>query len=156
MTYNSKKTIANMFVGIIISIAYAIHALGNNAPNDLKSWSLTMLSFIGIGVVAIIIIQILFHIAMAIGIAVKEQQEDSKEIERIIAATMVEDEREKIINLKSANIGYIFAGIGFITMLVVLAFDASSIMGLNIMFAMYWVGSFIEGGVSVYLNERGF
>lgn len=157
MTYNSKRTITSMVAGVILLIAYIIHALGKqpSASESLMPWAKTMLAFIGIGVVSLIIIQIIFHIVFAIGVAVKEQDQSDKDVERIISASMVEDERDKLINLKAAHIGYVVVGIGFVATLAVLAFDGSTILALHILFAAFSLGSLAEGAVSVYHNERG-
>jgi hypothetical protein len=157
MSYNSKRTIISLIAGLILTAAYAIFAFGTSAPasDDLKAWAVAMLIFIGIAIVIMIVIQILFHIAFAIGIAVKERQHDDKTVERIIAAEMAEDERNKIINLKSYHIGYICAGVGFVAALVALAFGLSAVIALHILFGASAIGSITEGIASVYFYEKG-
>jgi hypothetical protein len=157
MSYSSKRTIASIIAGLILIAAYAIYALGTAAPasEDLKGWAIAMLGFIGISVAVAVVIQILFHIALAIGIAVKERQCEDKEVERIISSTVVEDERDKFISLKSSRIGYICAGIGFVIALVALAFGIASVVALHILFGIFAAGSIIEGIVSVYYYEKG-
>ena len=157
MTYNSKRTITSMVTGTILFVVYLIYAIQKHAQgvSDVQSWALSMLIFVGIGVVAAIVIQFVFHLVFAIGVAVKEREQSDKEVEHIIAASVVEDERDKLINLRASHIGYILAGIGFIAALASLAFGASIILGLHILFAAFAVGSMIEGIVSVYLYERG-
>ncbi|MDL2218062.1 DUF2178 domain-containing protein [Christensenellaceae bacterium OttesenSCG-928-M15] len=158
MTYNSKRTIASMAVGVILFIAYIIYALSKPSPTteSLASWAITMLVFIGIGVAGLIVVQVLFHIAFAIGIAVKEQHRSDKDVERIISASVVEDERDKQINMKASHIGYIIVGMGFMAALVALALESSAVVALHILFAAFFTGSFVEGAVGVYLHERGF
>ena len=157
MSYNSKRTIASMVAGVFLIVAYAIYAFGEHSPTteDLKSWAIAILVFIGIGVAAVIVIQIIFHIAMAIGIAVKEREHSDKEIEKNISSLMVEDERDKLINLKSAHIGYIFAGIGFALALVGLAFGMPGVFALHILFGAFAIGSVVEGIATVYFYEKG-
>jgi len=157
MSYNSKKTIASIVMGVLLVAAYVIYAFSKYSPEseDLKSWAVVMLVFIGIGVAAAIGIQIVFHIALSIGIAVKEQGQDDKTVERIIASTVVEDERDKLISLKSSHIGAIFAGLGFVAMLVALAFGVPVVTALHIIFGTFSVGSIVEGIVSVYFYEKG-
>ena len=157
MSYSSKRTIVSMTIGILSFTAYLIYALGGRAPaaDALKSWAAAMLVFIGISVAVQIIIQILFHIALAIGITIKEKEHDDKKVERIMSVTMLEDEREKLISLKSAKFGYIFAGFGFIAALVTLVFGFSTLFALHIMGGSFAAGSLIEGGASVYFNEKG-
>jgi hypothetical protein len=149
-----------MAAGLLFLAAYTVYALGKNSPGpespeSLKSWALAILIFIGISVAASILIQILFHVAFSIDIAVKEGKCDDKKVERIVESSMVEDEMDKLINLKSVHIGYICAGIGFVAALAALAFGASAVFALHILFGSFAGGSFVEGGVSVYLYERG-
>ena len=157
MSYSSKRTIVSMVAGILLFTTYVVYALGGRAPvqEALKSWAVVMLVFIGISVAVQIIVQILFHIALAIGITIKEKECDEKNIERIMSVTMLEDEREKLINLKSAKFGYIFAGFGFIAALVTLVLGLSTLYALHIIFGAFAAGSLIEGSASVYFNEKG-
>ena len=157
MSFNSKKTIASMAVGVLMIIAYIIYALGRHspAPEDLKSWAVAMLVFIGISVAVVIVIQILFHIATVIGIAVKEGEHDGKKLDENLSSLTVEDERDKLISLKSSHISSIVAGIGFVTALVGLAFGASAVLALHVIFGSCAVGSAAEGFASVYFYEKG-
>ena len=157
MSFNSKKTIASISAGVILIVAYIIYALGkySPAPEDLKSWAVAMLVFIGISVAVVIVIQILFHVATAIGIAVKEQERDRKKIDRRFSSLTVEDERDKLISLKSSHISSIVAGIGFVAALAGLAFGASSVLALHVIFGSCAIGSTAEGIASVYFYEKG-
>ena len=157
MSYTSKRTLLSMSVGILLLAIYAAYALGEAAPapEDLKSWAMAMLVYIGACIAAGIVIQILFHIALAVGISIKEKEPSDKKVERIIKASMFEDERDKLISLKSSHIGYAFAGFGFVMGLIALTIGISYVIVLHVMAGAFAVGSIIEGCVSVYLNERG-
>ena len=164
MSYQEKRTITSIFAGILVLAAYLMYAfnpdrLGRLAAGDLKPWAVTMLIFIGIGVVATIIIQIVFHIMLSISIAVKakirDQECDDMEIERSINSEMVEDERDKIIELKSSRIGFFVAGFGFMGALASLAFNYSPVVMLNILFITFSVGSILEGIAQVVLYRKG-
>lgn len=161
MTYKSKRTITSMVAGVLLIAAYIIFALGKSAPSseDLKAWAVAMLVFIGIGVTMLILIQILFNLAISIGIAVKKRECDDKDVEkevgRIISSSMVEDEMDKLINLKATHVGYYFIGTGFILTLAALAFGVSTVASLHILFGTIFVGTIVEGGVSIYLYEKG-
>jgi hypothetical protein len=150
-----------MGVGILLLVAYVVYALGDAspAPEDLKLWAIALLVYIGACIVAGIVIQILFHIALAVGISVKETAKgnecDDKNVERIIKSSMVEDERDKLIDLKSSRIGYTFAGFGFVAGLIALAIGVPTVIALHIMAGAFAVGSIVEGFMSVHLNERG-
>ena len=157
MTYNSKRTIVDITVGILISIAYIIYALGGNAPapENLKAWATTMLVFVGIGIIALILIQIIFHILSAIGIAFREQDKNDKEVERIISSSMLEDERDKVIALKSTRVGYVCACLGFMIALAVLALGFPPVVALHVLFGSFAIGSIMEGCMRIYYYERG-
>ena len=158
MTFKSKRTITSMVAGAVLIIAYIIYALSSRAPiqEDVAMWALTILVFIGVAIFANIAIQILFHIAYSVGVAVKERKRDDREVERIIASETTEDELDRIINLKASHVGYIFAGIGFVAALAGLAFFGSStVVALHIMVAALFIGNFVEGCVSIRFYERG-
>ena len=157
MSYTSKRTLISMGVGILLLIAYIVYAFGSAAPafDDLKSWAVAILIYIGVCIASGIVIQILFHIALAIGVSVKDQNLDDNNVERIIKSSMVEDERDKLINLKSNRIGYSCSGFGFVAGLIALAFGIQAVAVLHIMAGSFAVGAIVEGCVSVYLNERG-
>jgi len=150
-----------MGVGVITIIAYIAYALGSKAPpvDDIRAWALTMLSFIGIAVVAIIITQILFHILYSIGIAikqhVKEGDESDGKIERLINATIAEDERDKQVSLKAARIGYRIIGMSLLLGLIALGIGVAPLLALHLVLAACAIGCFAEGIASIYYYERG-
>jgi len=171
MSYKSKRTITNMIVGIGAIIAYTIFATSTMAPqaDDLKGWAIKILIFIGAAIGVEIIVQILFHIGYSIGITVKEDgakvgghirnkvedNESDKRVARILKSNMIEDEMEKTIYLKSARIGYIGTGVGFLAALITLTVGQSTIIALHIQLICIWVSMFAEGITSIYLYERG-
>jgi hypothetical protein len=160
MPYQSKKTITSMVTGLLVLAAYCIYAFGRYssgaiAEGNLKFWAGTMLVFIGIGVVAAIILQIIFHIALSIGIAVKDRACDEKEIDKRIEATVIEDEMDKLIELKSSQIGFVLAGVGFVSALILLVLGYSTVVMLNVMYLSFLVGSLVEGAASLYFYGKG-
>jgi len=164
MSYQEKRIIVTILTGILILAAYGIYSIGKIQsgmvdPNDLKFWAVTMLIFIGIGVVALIVIQIVFHILLAIATAVKEQVQngkyDDEEIEKTLELEMVEDEMDKLIGLKSMRIGYTTTGIGFISALASLVLNYSPAVMINILFVSVSIGSMIEGISQLYFYRRG-
>ena len=164
MSYQEKRTITNIFTGVIILIAYCIYAFGRYQSGmvesgDLKFWASTMLIFIGIGIVVTIIIQIVFHILLSVSIAVQKKIQDSNfdenEIEKSIKAEMVEDEMGKLIGLKSERIGYITVGVGFVLGLFAIVFNYSTAVMLNILFISFSLGSILEGFTNLYYFRRG-
>jgi len=163
MSFKSKKMIASVAAATALLIAYIVYALGSKAPapDDLKAWGVAMLVFIGVSVVVMIVIQILFHITFAIGLAVKEgiavkgRERDEKTLRRIFDSETVEDERDKLVELKSARIGYIIGGVGFIAALVALVTGHSALFALHTVFGAFFIGSAAEGVAGVWQYERG-
>lgn len=164
MSYQEKRTIVSIVSGVIILGAYCVYSYGKYqsgaiATDDMKFWATTILIFIGIGVVASIVIQIVFHILFSIAIAVKEQVQkgkcDNKQIEKTLELEMVEDEMDKLIGLKSMRIGFAIAGIGFIAALVSLVLNYSPVVMLNIIFVSFSIGSMIEGIAQLYFYRSG-
>jgi len=164
MSYQEKKAIVSMITGIIIFSTYCAYAYqkyqsGAIATDDMKFWATTMLWFIGIGIVAAIVIQIIFHILLSMGIAIREKRQngkyDDKEIERTIELEMVTDEMNKLIELKSMRIAFIIVSVGFIAALVSQVINESSTIMLNIMFVSFFVGSLSEGFTQLYFYRKG-
>ncbi len=164
MSYQEKRTLATIFSGILILVAYCLYAfsptrLAALPPGDLRPWAITMLVFIGIGIVVTIVIQIVFHILLSISLAVQKKiqnmDSDDKEIERAIQLEMVEDERDQHIELKSQRIGFTFAGIGFVAALLALVFHYSPVVMLNILYLAFSAGSILEGLGQLYFYRRG-
>jgi len=106
-------------------------------------------------VVIHVVAHIIFHIAYSIGIVFRENSTECNNVERIITSSTMEDEMDKLIGLKASRAGQAFAGIGFILMILTLALDFTAAFALNAMFISLIIGSIAEGGVNVYLYERG-
>jgi hypothetical protein len=164
MFYKVKRTIVSILTGVLLLTAYYTYAFGKVqsgtvAPDDLRFWATTILVFIGIGIVALIVIQIIFHILLSIAMAVKEQVQtgkcDDKEIEKALELDMVEDEMDKLIELKSMRISFAIVGIGFVAALVSLVLNYPPVVMLNIIFASFFIGSLIEGITQLYFYKTG-
>jgi hypothetical protein len=157
MAYNSKKNIVSLVAGVLTVAAYIIYICTAKAPaqEDIAAWAKLMLVFIGIGVGAGIVVQILFHIVYAVGIAAKENDNDGAKTEKIIKASMIEDERDKLIELKTSRIGYICAGFGLMIALFTLAGGAPVVFALHIVVGATAAGSLVEGCAGIFFHERG-
>ena len=161
MSFGSKRILAGMGVGLVMLVAYLVFAFGAKAPasDDVRGWALAMLIFIGISVVVMIVVQILFHILFSIGVAIKQRDDckvDSGRVERIISATVGEDERDKQISLMATRIGYRVSGFGSLFVLVVIACGLPMVLALHLLFGACFLGNFVEGIASVFYHERGF
>lgn len=164
MSYQVKRTITSIFSGAFVLIAYSFYAFsryqsGLLPSDDLKSWAQIMLVFIGIGIAVVVLIQIIFHIFFSVGIAVKETIKNGEcvdqDIEKTIKLEMIEDEMDKLIELKSMRVGFIIAGIGFVSSLIVLALNNPAVLMLNILFVSFSAGSILEGFARLYYYRKG-
>lgn len=162
MSYQEKRTVVSIVSGLALLAAYCIYAFGRAGManlDNLKFWANTMLIFIGIGVAAMIVIQIIFHILLSIAMAVKQKLNDEtcddKEIEQSLKSDMVEDEMGKLIEMKANRIGYAFVSAGFVAGLVSIALGASAVVMLNIAFLSCMVGSVADGLMQMRYYHRG-
>lgn len=164
MSYQEKRIVTGLLSGAAILAAYCLFAwgayrAGEADAGNLAFWAAAMLKFIGVGIAATIIIQILFHILLSVGIAVREKirdaETDDRQIEQSIKAEMVEDERDRLIELKALRVGFICAGAGFILSLVTLVLGRSPVLMLNILYLSFLLGSLLEGVVQLFLYRSG-
>lgn len=160
MTYQTKKTLVSLMASLILLISYCISVYNDFSKalileNDASFWARKMLLFIGIGIVINIISFIVFHILLSVNLTVKDSTKDSKEINRKLELEMVEDEMDKLIELKSLRVGYIIASIGFILGLILLALNASLAIVLNTLFLSFFVGAIAEGISNLFYYFRG-
>ena len=164
MSYKVKSTIVSIVSGVLLMAAYGIYAAGKVRSgtatlDDMKFWATTMLVFIGIGIAAMIVIQIVFHILLAISKAIQEQVKngkcDGKEIEKSLELDMAEDEMDKLISLKSMRIGYAIGGFGFIAALVSLVMNYPAAVMLNILFGSFYAGSLTEAFAQLFFYRKG-
>lgn len=172
MSYKEKQTVVSILSGVLLLLAYIFYALnktqsGVASPDDLKFWATMILTFIAIGIAATIVIQIIFHILLSISIAVKNEVQkeiqveakqsnfNASDIEKTIALEMVEDEMDKLIELKAMKIGFAIAGIGFVLSLISLVLEYAPAVMLNIIFFSFSIGSMIEGITKLYFYKRG-
>jgi len=160
MSYQEKRTLANLVLGGILLIAYGFftwgrYQSGTPVPGDIQAWAIALLWFIGSSVLITIVVQIIFHIFLAISIAIKERHRSEKEIGRVIEATTKEDEMDKLIELKSSKVGFFLAGLGFVVALAVVALGHPAEAFLHITFYAFGIGSFLEGLMSLYYYRKG-
>jgi len=164
MSYQEKRVAVSVLTGAALMAAYGVNAYGKvrtglTAAEDLGLWAVTMLQYIGIGIVAAIVIQIVFHILISIAIAAKESIRNEacgdEHIQKTIALEMVEDEMDKLIELKSMRVGFAVAGGGFILALITLAMGITPVLMMNLLFASFGVGSMLEGLAQLYYYRKG-
>lgn len=160
MTYQTKKTMISLSASLIILISYCLSVYNDFSKgliieSDTSYWAKKMLIFIAIGIAINIISFIVFHILLSVNLSVKDTSQDSKEINRKLELEMVEDEMDKLIELKSLRVGYIIVSVGFILGLFLLAFNTSIAIVLNTFFMSFYIGSFAEGVTNLFFYFRG-
>ena len=166
MSYQVKRTIVVGFTNILLLAAYCIRVFGKSGQElrfsgEFKDWAITILIFIGIGVVLNILIQIVFHIFISIGIAIKTKIEDEsisdEDIEKNIRSEIGagDDEMDKLIDLKAGRAGQIFAGAGAIISIIYAAIGYPAFVMLNIMFISFALSAVIENVLKVYFYRKG-
>lgn len=147
MSYHEKENIVNIFSGIIMSAimgwaVYQRHLEGNfDLTQDFKTWGIIFLIFMGISVVARIVIYIIFHIINAIAI----REEDIP----------VEDERIKLIKLVGTRNGHYAWSSGFVL----------SIIGLALGMQVFWIfvifvisgllSEIVDNVTQIYFHRKG-
>jgi hypothetical protein len=106
MSYQEKRSLASIFSLLLSTSLYGTYILqryqagGAEGPNALSFWAAAILILVPVQIVSVIIVQIVFAILDAI--ATREE------------APMIEDELDRLIDLKSTrNSSYVF-GVGFL------------------------------------------
>ena len=157
MTYKSKRMLAILVVNIALAVGYVIYALSAAAPaeDNLQAWAIALLVLIGACIVVVIIVQIVFNVAVSIGITVKEANCDDKEAERLIESTMQDDEMDRLIMTKANNALLTAIGLGFVAALVVLAFGLPAVLSLHLFFGSALIGELVAGVMNIYFYEAG-
>lgn len=160
MSYQEKRSIVSAATFALLAAAYGVYALGRYragalGPEDVKAWAIVILIFVGAGVLAAILIQVLFHFLLAVTIAAKERGGGEADIEESIEATMTEDEMDTLVELRSSRAGYACAALGFLAALGSAALGASAVVMLNVLFLSFAAAAVAEGLVQLRLYRKG-
>jgi hypothetical protein len=147
MSYQEKENIVNIFSGLLITAVYALivyqrHMEGSiDLTSDFRSWGIVFLIFMGVSILARIVIYIIFHIFNAI--ATRETD------------IPISDERDKLIKLKSLrNSHYTFSG-GFVLVFVGLALGMP-VYGVFIIFIFFGlVAEIVDNLSQIYFSRKG-
>jgi len=148
MSIQEKKTVLNMTSGWVIFVAYAFYLSQNyseeltSTPVDIKFWASAFLILIPVSIVARIIIHIIFAIVTKVA-----TDED---------LNYKEDERDKMIQLRSVRNSMFMFAAGFLLSMVAVVMDAQPYM----MFVIIAIGGLMaetmEGLTALYYYRRGF
>ena len=160
MSYQEKMALIGLTAGVLILAAYCFYVIGKTVAGavdltDLSFYAVSMLVCIATGIVVTIVIQIIFHILLSVSVAVKNKTYSDKEIEKAVDAAFVEDEMDRLIELRSGRIGYFIVGIGFIAGLVSIVLSFPPAVMLNILFISLGIGSLAGGAISIYYYRTG-
>lgn len=147
MSYQEKRNIVNIISTLLITAIYFWYTFGSRPDIGMDTqqllyfWAKSLLILIPVTIVAKIII----HIVFAIGNAIATRETNP-----------ITDERDKLIELKSARAEQIFFGIGFIGSLIALVAGAS-VTTMFICIVTGGVMAEISGNLSqLYFYRRGF
>ncbi len=147
MSYQEKQNIVNIFSGILITVVYSLivyqrHLQGRfDLTEDFSKWGVLFLVFIGVSIVARIIILIIFHIINAI--ATREEK------------TPVEDERDKLIKLKATRNSYYTFVSGFALSAVAMALGMPVYYIFIAFVGFGLISEIVENGSQIYYYRRG-
>ncbi len=160
MEYQQKKSIVTLVQTLVVLGAYGLYSFGKVRQgivgwDDTQFFAVTMLKFIGVGILLTIVVQIIFHVLLSVSIAVKERRKESREIESAISAAMVEDERDKMIELKFTRISVSAFMVGFIGGLVLLALAYPVSAMLNLLFFAGGLGAAAEEAAKLIYYGAG-
>ena len=147
MSYREKENIVNIFSSLFITLVYAWmvyqrHLDGRvNLEEDFRSWGIVFLVFVGVSIIARIVIYIIFHIFNAIA----TREDDIPK----------EDERDKLIKLKAIRNSHWVFSAGFMLSIIGLAIGMP-VYGLFIAFVVSGVISeIIDNGSQIYYYRKG-
>lgn len=147
MPYRERMNIVNILSGVLITSLYAWivfqrHLDGRfDLSQDFRAWGKIFLIFIGVSIVSRIIIMIIFHILNAI--ATRDTD------------IPVEDERDKVVKLKSTRNSYYFFSMSMMVGFLLLAIGMP-VYGLFIVFIVTGLASeIIDNGSQIYYYRKG-
>ena len=147
MSYQERQNIVNMISGLLITAIYAWIIYQKqlegsiDLTKDFSTWGKVFLIFIGVSIVARIIIMIIFHIINAIA----TREED----------VPAEDERDKLIKLKSTRNSYYVFTSGFTMSIIALAVGMP-VYWLFIVFVITGlISEIVDNSSQIYYYRKG-
>jgi len=147
MSYQEKQNIVNIFSALLITSVYSLivyrrHMEGRfDLSEDFTKWGILFLVFIGVSIVARIVIYIIFHIINVIA----TREEDIPK----------EDERDKLVKLKATRNSYYVFSAGFFMGIIGLALGMP-VYGIFIAFILSGLlAEIIDNGSQMYYYRKG-
>jgi len=134
MSYVSQRALTSTAVGVAVLVVYTIYVQrrGLVLSEDWRAVAIAILVFIGAVVVLGVLVQAIFHLTLAARTATQVGT-DGRQVKRLMASTMVEDERDRLITLKAGRATSVGAGAGMVGMLVLLACGVVPGLALHVM-----------------------
>ncbi len=147
MSYQEKKSLVSLFATTLFTIGYFIYVFqvqqdGDPAAlNDLQLW--------GKAVLILLPCQIVWHILVHIGFSIVHKMTTDED------PPAFEDERDKLIELKSSRNGHYAFMLGFMVAMAVLAWGGGAFQMFVTMICGGILSSVIESVSHLYYHRRG-
>ncbi len=147
MTYQEKKSVVNIISALLITgvyswIIYQRHMAGRfDLTQDYRKWGTIFLIFIGVSIVARIVIYIIFHIINTIA---------TREME-----VPVTDERDKLIELKATRNKHFAFSLGFALAILSMSLGMTPVILFIAFFASCLISEIVENISQIYYYRKG-
>ncbi len=150
MSYQEKNisvTLVNfsLILGFFLFRLFQMNQDGSfNAENVFWLWGIVIV----LGIIVTIVATILTHIGSGILEAIKTQQEPKIED--------IEDERDKLINLRGTKVTYLITSIGSAISMLTFVFGQPPLVMFTLLILFGLVGQVVGDIARLYLYRRGF
>jgi uncharacterized membrane protein len=147
MTSQKQHTIVNIITSVLIMLVYALiiyqrHMNGHfDLTQDYSKWGIIFLVFIAVSIGVRIVIHIIFNIINAIA----TRKEDIP----------VEDERDKIIKLKSTRNAHYTFSIGFAISIILMSVGFTPVFLFVAFFACCLLSDIMDNVSQFYYHRKG-
>jgi hypothetical protein len=148
MSFEERNAVSNILVcfitwAIMLTVLMKKSATGLfDGANGLERWAQTVLWLILIGIGIAIVITILFNVGYAIITGEKK-------------TNFLRDERDTFIGLRAMQATLIVINFGIVSAIIALAFGASILAVLNMIFAACALSGFVSEITKLILYRRG-
>lgn len=164
MSYQEGRTLVQMVSGIVMLFVYLLVVSTRLQSGVLEfefvsDWARLILVFIGVSIVLSVVLQIIYHVIFAVVSIAKEKKKHpeltDKELEQRIEQTVVVDEMDRLVDLKSRHVSVVSAGVGFVIMLILMTLNYPASYMLNGLFIAFAFGSIAEEGLQLFYYRVG-
>lgn len=164
MEYKVRRIIMTLVVVGIVYLNFVLKVngfLGNQGLEgfaDVKGTAVIILWNVLLMVILMIVGHILLHVIGAIGASVKNEinpETRGQDIDLEELFDDVDDEMDKLINLKSSQVGFIMVGLGFVLGLASILMDYQFGVMLVVMYSSFMLGEVVEAAYKLVMYHRG-